>query len=422
MRVVSQVFAAKAVDYAIKFAISVLIARALGPSDKGVLSFAMLVFGWTVTFGNLGIMDANTFLTGSRRYRADDAILPSVAVSLLLGIIYAVVLFVLVSWQIVRWPVGRPTTLYLLLAAIPFSLLANNALGILQGLSRFIAYNVFTIAGSMLFLLAIGAVMWFAQDRLIGIAGALLVTTVLHAVLLAGYLPVLARQRLGFPRAYLKEAIWFGLRGHLRVVLAHITVRFDQFVLGAMLKPEYLGWYSVAVALSEGLQMLPVSVGMVLFPQVAAQPATAGESTARACRQTLLIMVAGAGIVALIARPVVSTLFGAAFLPSTQPLYVLLVAVVFQAASRVLWNYFAGMGRPQLTLCSTGVAALTTLSLIFPMVRHYGMMGAAFTSLLAHGIGATVDVLLAKKVSGTAAHGFVVLQKSDLQLAAWLRS
>jgi len=43
MKVVSQIFGTKIVDCALKFGMSVLIARALGPADKGVLTFAQLV-------------------------------------------------------------------------------------------------------------------------------------------------------------------------------------------------------------------------------------------------------------------------------------------------------------------------------------------------------------------------------------------
>jgi len=97
----------------------------------------------------------------------------------------------------------------------------------------------------------------------------------------------------------------------------------------------------------------------------------------------------------------------------------LLVAVIFQAASRVLRNYFYGMGHPQLTLWSAGAAALVTATAVFPLTKNFGMVGAAVSTLLAHGVGAIVDVVVAARLSHASAHHFVVPQKTDFRLAAW---
>jgi O-antigen/teichoic acid export membrane protein len=209
------------------------------------------------------------------------------------------------------------------------------------------------------------------------------------------------------------------LRGHLRVLLMQITLRFDQFVLGALLEPKYLGWYSVAVGLSEGLQTLPDSVGVVLFPRVARDPDAAAELSARACRCTLLAMLMAALAVGAAATVIIPLLYGRQFLSSVKPLYLLLPAVVFQAASRVLRNYLYGIGRPHFALWGTGVAAVTTLAFIFPLVRNYGMVGAALTSLLAHAGGAVTDIVLSARLSRGSVLSFIVPRKEDLELANW---
>jgi O-antigen/teichoic acid export membrane protein len=419
MRTVSHVFGTKVVDYLLKFITSILITRTLGPSDKGILTFAMLVVTWTVTFGNLSFFDANIYLLGSRKFSLSEAAMTSFVLSLVSGLLYALLLLAIVGFRLVHWPVGNPWVFFALLMTIPFNILANNSTSILQGLSWFKLYNLLTVTGSSVYLLAVVAARYLAQDRLAGIVAATVGSNIFVAAVMVFCLGRAANWKLRFSGRYLKEGLLFGLRGHVRVLLTQITVRFDQFVLGAMLEPIYLGWYSVAAGLSEGLLMLPDSVGMLLFPRVAAEPNTAAVLAARACRCTLLVTLAAAAALALCGKLLIGVLYGQRFLPATTPLHLLCGAIVFQSASRVLRNYFYGVGRPQLSLWSTGSAGVVIAVLIFPLVKAYGMVGAALTSLVAQAIGAAVDVLLATRVSATPPSQFIFPQRTDLRLAVW---
>ena len=419
MRLVTQVFTTKVADYILKFVISVLIARALGPSDKGILTFALLVVTWIVTFGNLSFFDANIYFLGSRRYSLSEAAMTSFALSSVSGLLYALLLFVIVAFRFVRWPIGKPEVFFILLTTIPFNILACNLASILQGLSWFKLYNILIIAFSTVYLLLVLAASHLAQDRLLGIVVATVGSNVFAATALVICLGKAANWKLRFSSRYLKEGLLYGIRGHLRVLLMLFTQMFDQFVVGALLASTYLGWYSVAVGLSAGLLMLPDSVAMVLFPRVAANQTSGATLTARACRCTVLVMAAGAVAGFVLGRPGIALFYGKQFLPAATPFYILLIAVIFQAASRVLRNYFYGMGRPQLTLWSSGAAALVTATAVFPLVRSFGMVGAAASALLAHGVGAVVDLIVAVRLSATPTRQFVLPQKADFQIAAW---
>jgi O-antigen/teichoic acid export membrane protein len=131
------------------------------------------------------------------------------------------------------------------------------------------------------------------------------------------------------------------------------------------------------------------------------------------------VTLTAAATLALCGKLVIGVLYGLPFLPATSPLYLLCGAVVFQSVSRVLRNYFYGVGRPQLSLWSTGAAGVVIAILMVPLVKTYGMIGAAVTNLAAQAIGAAVDVLLAKRVSATPARRFIFPQRADLRLAVW---
>jgi O-antigen/teichoic acid export membrane protein len=415
MRAVTQVFGAKVVDYALKFAISVLIARALGPADKGVLSFAQLVVNWTILLGNFSLMDANIFLMGSRKFGNEEATLTCAVFSAAAGLGYALILFGVVFFGWVKWPVGHASVFFLLLVMIPFVLSSGNAASIVQGLGRFLTFNILALLCTITSLIGVLLAVWLARDRLNGVVWALVTSSAVNAVVILGYLARAAKQKWKFSWPYLKAALSFGLRGHVRLFLSQVSFQFDQLALGVLLAPVFLGWYSVARSLCEGLLMLPEAISVVLFPRVAADKGTAGPMTAQASRINLALMMLAAGMMALLATPFIGKVYGQNFLKAVQPLRLLLPAIVCRAFSRVLINYIYGIGRPQLCVWSTGVTAAVMVLTIFPLVRLHGLMGAALANVLGYAAGAVVDLVIACKVSALPVRSFLLLRAEDLR-------
>jgi O-antigen/teichoic acid export membrane protein len=416
MKTVSHVFGTKVVDYLLKFTTSVLIARYLGPSDKGILSFATLVVTWTVMLGNLSLMDANIFLMGSRKFEQEEATPILLVMSILSGLFYGSILLCLVWFHWVNWPVGDGMVFCILLLTIPVSLVLNNSTTVIQGLGWFTAFNVLTVAASATFFTWVLIVIFVAHNRLLGVVSALVGSNFLSAVAVTIYLMKRSQRAVRLSLAYLKAALTYGLRSHLRLCLSQLSARLDQYVLGVLLPPAYLGWYATAVGLREGLLLVPESISVVLFPWVARNQSQAAVLTARVCRVTLAAMAAASLIAGVMSRPVIGMIYGARYLPAVAPFYWLLAAGLFQAVSRVLINYIYGIGRPQLSAWSSAACAVVSVGFIFPLVKSYGMIGAALTTLLAYAAGAMVDLVIVRRLSRLPVSEFLVIRKGDFSL------
>jgi O-antigen/teichoic acid export membrane protein len=85
MKPAVSVLATKIVDYGLLFVASGLIARYLGPSDKGVLAFATLVIAWVTTFGDFNLTDATVYLVGKGDYSGAQALSAALWFSILAG-------------------------------------------------------------------------------------------------------------------------------------------------------------------------------------------------------------------------------------------------------------------------------------------------------------------------------------------------
>jgi O-antigen/teichoic acid export membrane protein len=416
MKPVSRIFVTKLLDFALRFGAAVLIARYLGPKDKGVLTFASLVVAWVVTFGNFSLADATVYMAGRGDFAPGQAAAGTFLFSLLAGTSYGLVIFLLVNFGLVHWPVGDLRMFNILLLLIPLQLLLNNFTAIIQGLSLFKAYSVFMLLSSGLFFIAVLVATRTAGNRLVGVVEAMVITAAFNTVALLVYLARTIAGRPQFSLRFLKEGLHYGIRAHISVVLETINRRLDQLVLGALVDPIELGWYSIAVSISELPQLLPDSIGTVLFPRVASDQASAAAVTARACRITVLAMLATTVAIAVCGKPMIGLVYGAAFLPAFKALLWLCPGIVFLSISKILTKYLCGMGKPQTVVWTTLASALVTLGLIFPLVKRYGMLGAAITSSISYTVGALFNLIFSARLSETRLASFLVPRRLDLQL------
>jgi O-antigen/teichoic acid export membrane protein len=416
MKPVSRIFVTKLLDFVLRFGAAVLVARYLGPKDKGVLTFASLVVAWVATFGNFSLADATVYMAGRREFSPAQAATGTFLFSVLAGTSYGLAVFLLVHFGIVHWPVGDLRVFNILLLLIPLQLLVNNFTAIVQGLSLFKAYSVFMLLSSGLFFVAVLVATRAASNRLVGVVVAMIITAAFNAAALLVYLAKTITGRPQFSLRFLKEGLHYGLRAHVSVILETINRRLDQLVLGALVDPTELGWYSIAVSISELPQLLPDSIGTVLFPRVAGDQANAAAITTRSCRVTVLVMLATTVAIVACGRPMIGIIYGAAFLPAFKSLFWLCPGIVFLSLSKILTKYLCGMGKPQTVVWTTLGSALVTLVLIFPLVKHYGMVGAAIVSSISYTVGALFNLVFSARLSGCRFSSFLVPRKSDIQL------
>lgn len=418
MKQVSGVFGTKVLDYAMRFATAVLIARWLGPADKGVLTFAMLLVVWTSLLGDFSLMDAHIFLMGSRQFSIGEATVTSLVISLVMGTFY-VAGWLAATWMgLMKVEAVHLLVFCLLFLSIPFNLFVNSVTCILQGSGKFVVFNRVTLSRAAISLLLVAAaVAIWTRPSLTAIAVAVLAGNVINA-LVAGTVAIrVGNQQLRFSWEYLRAAARYGIRSYPRLVLSQMAVKLDQLLLGMMLAPVFLGWYSIALSIGEGLLMLPEAISVVLFPRVAGDRANADALMSRACRVNLMAMIVAVGIIALLAQPLILVIYGQSFLESVQPLHVLLGATLLRSVSRILINYVYGVGRPQLAIISVGVAAGVMLALMVPLIRQWGMMGAALASLAGYACGTVADLIIIRRISSVRLADLLIPRVSDWKLS-----
>jgi O-antigen/teichoic acid export membrane protein len=340
----------------------VIVARALGPENRGVLALVFVLTAVAAQVGSLGVPVSVTYwiaarkvnpallLKELRRFRnfQHGAILVAQA-----GLIFVVLE--------PRSPAGFVWVGLLSLTATAARVSQMYGLAVLQGLRRFNAFNALRLLDVTLYMLGVVG-LWFAN---LATLTSITIAVISASVASAGVIWLVVLRVLPSAAAHERVAtdgiVSFGVRSLVGSTPPIETFRLDQLLVGLVLSPVALGYFIVAQAFTNLTRFIGQSIGMVTYPRIAAADQA---SQLRMLRRdfALGVVVAGAVTAVLIAAApeLVPFFFGSDFAPAVLTAQILLVATFLASVRRILVEGTRGSGRPTWGAC----AELLTLAAV----------------------------------------------------------
>lgn len=392
------------------FLTSVLAARLIGADGLGLAgsAFTIATAGALLSSGGLNI--AGIYFLGRRP--DEHRLVVSRTVTLGAGAAVLAALVSLAGALLLRDVVlaGADASVLGAVAALGAMILAFELLGgLLLGLQQRGAYIVVQ-ALEALGSLALTALVLVLVDR--SAAGYLAAAALGYAA--GGVVAAVAvRRRIGvvrpaFSGTFTREALSMGMRGQVGNVLQYLSLRLDLVLVAGLLDLRAAGVYFVAVRVSEVVSQVATSASAFLFPQVAAQAEHRDTRvTEQVTRLTLITVVLGGAILALVAEPLLALAFGAEFVPGTGAVRLTLLAMVPLTLTRLLAGDLKGRGRPGTVSWAAFVGLLATIALDVLLIPQLGIAGAALASLLSYGLGAAFLLLAYRRITGSGGSGLV---------------
>ena len=366
---------------------SIVTARYLGPSGRGVLALALLALGILLLVADLGMSQALTYyVSGKRIGRSQALAFSTLAAGLLGGSAYAVALLL--------YPLLEPTLLQgVSLVIYSTALAAVVPMLFVQFWTRLrMAVGEFVQPAIMQSSVAIGtvllAVMVLPVAKL-GVAEFVVTLTLMHTLL--AIIAFIAEVRASgwswdFEAGFVREAGSYGLRSYIGGLVSYATLRIDAFILNAFGTNADVGRYTVAVTLGEKIWLIDSSLGQATMPEVVARDRRgAAELVAQANRMVILSATAVAVLLFVTAPWLIGLLYGEEFLAAVEPLRILLPGIVAYASGRVLLQYHIGqLGRPGAASGVMGLSAAVGITGYLTLIPRFGMNGAAWASTAAY--------------------------------------
>lgn len=221
-----------------------------------------------------------------------------------------------------------------------------------------------------------------------------------------GLLMVLALARdigkgalLPFPdRLVMRRLLNVGLRLHPGSVALQLDPRVSLLLVGALLTAADAGQYSLALSLMGTVLLATQALSVsAVHTQYAEMEAHATRFTLEFARQSFLLSVIGAGLMAAAAYPMIVLLYGSAFAEATIPFVILLIATVAIAIENPCRVLLTRISRPLFVSgMVTGAIALNVLATVV-LVELLSVAGAALATAVSYWVLTLMMLRVASK-------------------------
>lgn len=364
----------------------ILVARALGPEDRGTLTAVIIWAHAAAGYFSLALNEAAAVLIASGKVGRER--LQASLAWLTLGLS---ALIVIVAVPLLPWLMGEERAhahgvaqLYLALF-VPSSLLAMNLLALDQGVLDFRRFNWLRLLQAALYPIIL-VVLWALDAvNIASAAGALLTSTVVSALVrlhLSGW-------RLSWPDGALVRALLEkGGRIHLVNLAIFVGTDIDKLILVLLGDDRNLGIYVVALSAAGAAQGIVVqSASQIVLPTLARGEEPDASAVLKGFRQLLGLLGAANMALFLLLPWLLPLLYGQPYAPAIAVAQILLLALMARGVKRILiYALRARSANRPAILAETATVAIFP-ALAWPAYAVGGLSGLAWALVVANGVG-----------------------------------
>ena len=402
-------------SYAVGFVASIMIARAIGPTGRGLYAYPVALLGLVVALSHLGLEFSQVHLAARgkdlRRMWADATVFSMAA-----GIVCWAALTGVIAMD-PRVAGGLPLSwIAVPMGLLPFLLMSLYWANLLQLDGRLVMATWASWIGVALQMAATG-VLFFTHEL-----------TPFRVLLLqwltngSTWLLLLAACRraglvtLRVDPALIRQSIAFGVKAYVAQIFFYLVLRADQVLVAHYAGYRQLGLYALATTVAELLWLLTNPLAGALMPHMVR--ARAGDdrrlsfSMARISLVILTIAAAGAWFLAPLVIP---TVYGAGFTGTVPALRLLLPGVVALGAATPLASVLIKEGRMVMTsVLGLGAFGLN-VALNLALLPWIGIRGASIASSVCY-VALALSYVAISRRKGVAGWRDLVPRASDLRL------
>ena len=190
-------------------------------------------------------------------------------------------------------------------------------------------------------------------------------------------------------RADLAKKIWHDSWPlMLSSAAAYIYLRIDQVLIGHMLDTKAVGYYAAAVKIAEIIYFIPGIICASLFPAIInAKKTSALLYHQRLVRLYLLLFLSAIAIslpLSLLSHWVITLLFGESFAPAAQILTIYTWSSVGLFLGTAMSQYLMAENLTKVIFAANIIAMVTNIILNLVLIPKIGLSGAALATLISY--------------------------------------
>ncbi len=408
-----KVFLGKISTILLQFFVSIIVARELGPSGRGIYSSIIFLPSLMLALGELGITQSIIYHHG-RKIIPKQQLFSSVLslISFLSLFLIGICLIIYntyykkdfyISWQLIA------------VLQIPISLFLKTSSGFFLGEGKIGVYNKVAWIPALLNLLLNLILLSLFK---LGITGALMAWILSQLfVVYYGIKKLLPYFSFTFSETSIKifyQLLKLGIIYAVSLFIIQANYRIDIFILKSLVSYEEIGYYSIGVNLSEMLWQIPTSIGIVIISKTASNYSEKQKFIiAKSLRVSFILLLIICIIFYIIMPYFIVLAYGKNFIHSVQVSRTLFIGVLLFVFYKIINSRFAGLGKPYIALVIFIPCLALKIFGNFWLVPHWGIIGAAWASNISYSIAGLAMLIAYSKVENISIKNILTPRKDD---------
>lgn len=403
----------------ISMGLGIIIARSFGAEGKGAYSLIITFIGFGSLIGVAGLNFAHVYLLSSQLYSLDlitrnALFFTAVNSTIIIPITY-------LAYPLVGLEKSVGFGYFPFIAVMIVCLIFNAHISaILLGQERIAQLKLLSLVIPTLKLIAFIIILFHTfmdKNGISQVVMALALSTIAGTLIYLGQLFRLTKKPIapGVNTRLMKDSVAYGIKNWVGNLVLQLTYRFDYFLVQSFVSIAQLGYYSVAVSISELLLFIPRAFSSILLPKFARyEKSFADAAAAAAIRHILALAMFLAVTLGALGRPIIHFLYGAQFSSASIPLLILLFGTLAMSIVGVIFNFFAGRGRPEIPSYILGGGFILNTGLDFVLIPRWGIIGASLASMVAYVSIAIMSLWLFWRVTSFGLSKMLILRPDDI--------
>ncbi len=396
----------------------VVISRELGPEMQGIYVLSLLFPSTLAMLLNLGISGANIYYIGKGKVSYSTAWHTCIYLYKRLLLVGVGLLFIalFISYNL-NYSTG--VSAFWPIVIFPILLFSPILASFFQATESFKFYNrIILIQPAILLICVLASVLLDVID----VDLILLFFSISHIITLSVVFKEHKKnvvREAKFSRRYLKLAIRYGSRVHISNILSFLNYKIDLFMIGFFLNPASVGIYSIAIQISEKLWIISQSISTVLFPRLS-NLKNAHEKkikiTSFSIKVTMYLTTLGAMVLYLIADWTVVYIFGSGYSQVPDVIIYMIPGVVSLSVSRVIANFIAAHGKPEINMYGTLVVLIVAVIMNLILIPKFGLVGGAIATSVSYFISMLLRMISYIYITKTTIFNLFLPSKGEIHM------
>jgi O-antigen/teichoic acid export membrane protein len=410
----------KGVYLLLQFILTILISKLSGPEGLGIFTLVTVNANLSSIFTSFGISSGIGF-QASKNDISTRALLKltwlSSSIQLMLVLIIEIIVF-LISGKFLIW--NSSWYLFGFAGIILFLTISisEKYFALYNGYFQLNKYNLIVTAITGLIVLICS--IWLFILKKVPIESILIVfvfANVVQVILLHFFLSYQKKQHNNDNISWKRDLFSYSTIAFFSNCLYFIALRVDYWIIGLFNSKEQLGYYALAVRLSQLIWILPTLLAALILPKVG-KIDFKNQDLERLIRLVFSFNVFGGLILAFSSFYLIPLIFGKEFTRSILPFCLILPGIVLLSLQIILSAYFSGKGEIKTNLVTSIVLLIVIILLDLLLIPRFGIIGASIASSFAYSIsGLFTYFLYCRSVN----YSFrkIIIDTSDLK---WIKS